>query len=161
MSARGNPRPGLWLRLLYRLPVALYRVGAAGWEAAFGLSWILVITRGRKSGREHAVMLDLLGVVGERYYVQAAYGASADWRKNIEAAGKLEAQVGPDRFAARLEVCDDREARRVMLVYVGAHPLYSPSIAWMLGYRGPLREPESVAAWLADRFGLLAIIRVG
>lgn len=158
MSSRGNPPPGLWLRLLYRVPVALYRVGAAGWETALGLSWILVVTRGRKSGREHAVMLDLLDVEGDRYYVQAAYGERADWRKNVAAAGKFEAQVGTHRFAARLEVCDDREARRVMLRYVQEHPLYSPAIAWMLGYRGP-REPESVSAWLVDRFGLLAIVR--
>jgi len=159
MSSHGNPRPGLWLRLLYRVPVALYRAGAAGWETALGLAWILIVTRGRKTGREHAVMLDLLGVEGDRYYVQAAYGERADWRKNIAAAGEFEAQVRADRFDARLEACDEREARRVMLAYVEAHPTYSPFIAWMLGYRGP-REPESIAGWLVARFGLLAIVRV-
>jgi deazaflavin-dependent oxidoreductase (nitroreductase family) len=160
MGPQGNPRPGFWLRLLYRLPVELYRSGAAGWESAIGLSWILLVTRGRKTGREHAVMLDLLGAVGDRYYVQAAYGEAADWRKNIEAAGEFEAQVGSDRFDARLEVCDDSEADRIMLAYVKAHPIYSPSIAWMLGYRGSLREPESVARWLVERFGMLAVVRL-
>ena len=159
MTSHGNPRPGPWLRLLYRVPVGLYRLGAAGGERALGLSWILLVTRGRKTGREHPVMLDLLGVEGDRHYVQAAYGEHADWRKNIEAAGNFDAQVGREHFQARLEVCDAHEARRVMLAYIEAHPFYSPLIARMLGYRGPLREPEAIASWLVDRFGLLAIVR--
>jgi len=160
MSAQGNPRPGLWLRLLYRLPVALYHSGAAGWESAIGFSWILLVTRGRKTGREHAVMLDVLGAEDGRHYVQAAYGEAADWRKNIAASGDFEAQVGRERFAARLEPVDDRDARRVMLAYVESHPLYSPTIAWMLGYRGSLREAESIAGWLVDRFSMLAVVRL-
>src|SRR5262249_44181662 len=120
MSPEANPPPGRWLRGLYRAPLALYRHGGAGWEAWIGWRWILVITRGRKTGREHAVLLDLIGQNqnDERFFVQAAYGRRADWVLNAEAAGELEAQVGRRRFVARMEWVADEEARRVMRAYV-------------------------------------------
>ena len=160
MSAEIEAPPARWLRILYRVPVGLYRLGAGGLIRAVGLRWILVITRGRKSGREHAVVLDLLGEEGDRHYVQAAYGRRADWLRNVEAAGDFVAQVGRRRFAARLEYVAGDEARRIMLAYLDAHPFYSPFIAWMLGYRGPLRSFPTVADWLIARFGMLAIVRV-
>ena len=158
VSPDRNAAPGRWLRLFYRAPVALYRHGGGGFERAIGWRWIMLVTRGRRSGREHAVMLDLLGHEGDRYYVQAAYGRRADWLRNIEASGEFEAQVGRRRFTARLEHIADDEARRIMLSYVEAHPIYSPFIARMLGYPGPLRAFATVADWLVDTFGMLAIL---
>ena len=160
MSPEIEARPARWLRLLYRIPVGLHRLGAGGLVRAVGLRWILVVTRGRKSGREHAVVLDLLGEEGNRFYVQAAYGRRADWLQNVEAAGDFVAQVGRRRFTARLEQVPNHEARRVMLAYLEAHPLYSPFIAWMLGYRDSLRSFPAIADWLVDRFSMLAIVRV-
>jgi hypothetical protein len=95
-----------------------------------------------------------------RYFVQAAYGRGADWVRNVEAHPRFEAQVGDRRFAARTEALEPSEARGVMVAYVRAHRFYSPAIAWMIGYRGPLGSPESVADWLIARFGMLAIVRL-
>jgi deazaflavin-dependent oxidoreductase (nitroreductase family) len=125
------------------------------------MRWILVATRGRQSGKPHEVLVDLLGedVAPERYFVQAAYGRSADWVRNIEAHGSFEAQVGRDRFAATLVTLSGKEAREVMMRYLRAHPLYSPLIAWMLGYRGSLGKKDDVADWLVESFGMFAVLR--
>ena len=157
-----NQRPGRWLRVLYRAPVVAYRLGLAGRESWIGMHWVLIVTRGRRSGREHSVLVDLLGKDEPRgrYFVQSAYGRSADWVKNIEARPLFEAQVGRQRFAARLEEVSPSEALRVMTDYVEAHRFYSPFIARMLGYRGSLRATDEVAEWLVGRFGMLAVVRV-
>jgi deazaflavin-dependent oxidoreductase (nitroreductase family) len=154
-------RPGKLLRALYRAPLVAYRLGLAGREHWIGMHWILVVTRGRRSGREHAVLLDLLGedASRRRHYVQAAYGRAADWVRNIEAHPRFEAQVGTERFAARMEPAQEEDARAVMLAYVRAHSFYSPFIARMLGYPGSLRDPAAVADWLVHRFGMFAIVR--
>ena len=154
-------RPGPLLRAFYRAPLVAYRLGLAGREQWIGMHWILIVTRGRRSGREHAVLLDLLGedASRRRYYVQAAYGREADWVRNIDAHPRFEAQVGTERFAARMESAPEEEARTVMLAYVRAHRFYSPFIARMLGYRRSLRDHEAVAAWLVEKFGMLAIVR--
>jgi hypothetical protein len=155
-------RPGPVLRALYKAPLVAYRLGLAGREHWIGMHWIAVVTRGRRSGKEHTVLLDLLGHDRERgrRYVQAAYGRDADWVRNAEASGgSVAAQVGRERFAARLESVAPGEAHAVMLAYVRAHSLYSPFIARMLGYRGTLRDHAAVADWLVDQFGMYAIVR--
>jgi len=162
MATKLEGKPGPWLRAIYRMPLAVYGAGFAGWERWLGLHWMLIATVGRRSGRPHAVLVDLLGhdPGRGRYFIQAAYGRCADWVRNIEARPIFEAQVGRERFRARMEEAGRQEAERVMLAYVRSHPLYSPGIAWMLGYRGPLRSPESVAAWLVEGFGMLVIVRL-
>jgi len=154
-------KPARWLRAIYRMPLAVYRLGFAGSERWLGMHWLLITTTGRRSGRPHRVLVDLLGhdPARGRYFIQAAYGRRADWVRNIEVHPVFEAQVGRERFRARMEEAERQEAERVMLDYVRAHPLYSPGIAWMLGYRGSLRSAESVAAWLVATFGMLAIVR--
>ncbi len=153
--------PGPLLRALYRMPLRLFRAGLAGWEPLIGMRWILVATRGRRSGKRHEVLLDLIGEdeASGRYFVQAAYGRNADWVRNIEATGAFEAQVGRDRFPAVLTTLPAGEAEEVMLRYVRAHPFYSPGIAWTLGYPGDRREPRAVARWLVASFGMFAVVR--
>jgi deazaflavin-dependent oxidoreductase (nitroreductase family) len=150
------------MRRIYRAPLLAYRAGLAGREHWLGMRWILIETIGRSSGRPHTVLVDLLGEArGEgRYFLQSAYGPASDWVRNAEASQKFWAEVGGERFEARLESVDDETARRILLAYVDAHPLYSPGIAWMLGYRGPLGEHRRIATWLADRFGMLAVVRL-
>lgn len=152
-------RPARWLRLLYRLPLIAYDAGLAGREQRLGLAWVLIETRGRTSGRVHRVLVDRIGEDASTVFVQSAYGGTSDWVKNARANGALWAEVRGERFAARLETPDDATSRRVMLAYVRAHPLYSPWIARMLGYRGSLRDPERVATWLVDELGTLALAR--
>jgi hypothetical protein len=69
-TAASKPSP--LRRLLFRLPLLLD--GRAGRTAqhlltrAIGIDWIAVETRGRRSGRPHTVVLDVVGHDADTYY---------------------------------------------------------------------------------------------
>src|SRR5262245_39433632 len=95
--------PGHLLRALFRLPVQLYERRFRGYDRLFNREWILLTTTGRKTGRPHRVMLDLVGhdPSTKRYYIQPGWGRRCDWVRNIEVHSEVQAQVGSDAFRAR------------------------------------------------------------
>lgn len=161
MSSSPRKRPSRLMSLIYRASLRAYRAGLGGREHWIGMRWILIETIGRRSGRPHSVLVDLLGEdpTEGRFFLQSAYGVTSDWVRNAQANERFWAEVGGARFEACLESVDDETARHILSAYVGAHPVYSPCIAWMLGYDGPLGAHGQIANWLVDRFGMLAVIR--
>ena len=87
---RSKPR-GL-VRLLFKLPVGLYRLHL-GW--LLGHRFLLLTHRGRVSGRIHTTMLEVVHYDRAtcESVVIAGYGAAADWLRNIQASPALEVQV--------------------------------------------------------------------
>ncbi len=154
-------RPEWWMRRLYRALLWSYDHGLAGREERLGLAWVLLETRGRRTGRLHRVLVDRLGSSsdGRRHFLQSAY-AESDWFKNARAAGNFSAEVRGERFDATLEIVDGATAHAVMLAYVRAHPRYAPFIARQLGAPPGLRDPEALSGWLVERFGMLAVRRI-
>ena len=152
-----STRPSGLLRAFYRMPVPLCR-RFGGAMRALGFPWIEVTTRGRKSGRPHTVLLDCLheDPATGRYFVQAAYGMNADWVKNALAAGTLEASVGAERFAAKLEVVSAEESKSVAQKVLAGHPIYIRIVALFMGHRE--LSAEGLARW-AEQFPTLAIRR--
>src|SRR5262249_26405392 len=45
----------------YRLPLWLHHAGIRGIERVLGIDWIVLTTRGRRTGAERSVMLDVVG----------------------------------------------------------------------------------------------------
>ena len=158
MSDASPPPPNPWLVRFFRLPVAIYRLGLPGYERLFGQRWILVTTTGRRTGRPHAVMLDLVGhdTTPGRYCIQSGWGRSVDWVRNIEAQPLVEAQLGRRRFTARVVDVSGAEGAEWALRFMKARPLQSRLMAKsMLGLE--LGSDEEVRAWLRDKavvFGL-------
>ena len=152
-------RPTGFRRFVFRAPVPLFRRGFGGVVRALGFPWIEVTTRGRKTGREHTVLLDCLhaDAATGRWFVQSAFGMGSDWVKNALAQGTFEAAVGKDRFAATLEVVPKEEAEKVADAIGAAHPIYIRIVALFMGHR------DLSAAGLrrfAEQFPTLAIRRV-
>ena len=93
-------RPGSLPRLLFRLPLLLERAGIRWTERLFarlmGVQWIVLETIGRRSGRPHEVMLDVVGYDRARntYYVQPAYGDRSDWVRNVRAQPTVSVRIG-------------------------------------------------------------------
>src|SRR5262249_23230184 len=88
MSATRPPRRetvrdriGLLRRLLFRAPLLLYRLGLGGLERLIGIEWIVLTTRGRRTGNSHSVMLDVIAhdAVSGTYYVQPADERRTHW----------------------------------------------------------------------------------
>ena len=92
-------------RSLFRIPLRLHRAGIRGLERVLGIDWIVLTTTGRRSGKPHAVMLDVVGhdAASDTYYLQPADGRRADWVRNVAANPVVTAEVGGRRFRARVQ----------------------------------------------------------
>jgi len=134
-------------RLVYRLPLRLEGTGLPELaQRLLGIDWIVLETRGRRTGKPHVVVLDVLHHDAERdrYYVQPAYGDAADWVRNVRREPRVTARVGARRFDARVRDVTGAEGAGVMLRFVRAHPWYARIVAWFVGHVHGLDRPEAV-----------------
>ena len=158
------PKPlGRWLRAFFRQPIYIYDCGFPGYERLFGQHWLLLTTKGRKTGKSHRVMLDLVGHDTEkkRYYIQPGWGRQSDWVKNIEGNPEVEAQVGKESFRARITEVSGSEGAEWLYRFRRQHPIQSWFVSkFMLGIRPPATQDETVIrAWLAKNFIVFALDR--
>jgi deazaflavin-dependent oxidoreductase (nitroreductase family) len=123
------------MRWLFGVPLFLQRVGLGGWERILGIRFIKIISKGRRTGRSHPVLVDILehDLVSNIYYVQSAYGERADWVKNIKANPVFEAQVGWKRFFASAERIPQSQAAEILFRYVDNHKRYAKTMMRAIG----------------------------
>ena len=150
MAAR---RPSGTLRRLLRAPAYLYR-WRSGW--LFGHRFLLLVHLGRRSGRRHCTVLEIVEYRRERReaVVISAFGSSADWLRNIEAAPHPEVMIGSQRFIAVHRRLAADEAERVLAGYERRNRLAAPIIravlSRLLGWRydGSAEHRRRIAAQL-------------
>ena len=70
-----------------------------------------VVTRGRRSGREHVVEL-WFGASSESVYLISGNGITADWFANMVAHPEVEVRFGGDRRIGLARVVSDPDERR-------------------------------------------------
>ena len=131
-------------RWLFRIPLLLHRAGIRGVERVLGIDWIVLTTTGRRSGRPHVVMLDVVGhhTPGDVYYVQPADGRRADWVRNVAANPTVTAEVGGRTFRARVDDVTGAEGAEVVLHFIRMHPLYARVIVWFVRYVDRVDVPD-------------------
>jgi len=131
-------------RWLFRIPLLLHRAGIRGLERVLGIDWIVLTTTGRRSGRAHVVMLDVVGhhAAGDVYYVQPAEGRRTDWVRNVAANPVVTAEVGGRRFQARVDDVMGAEGAEVVLHFIRTHPLYARVIVWFVRYVQRVDVPD-------------------
>lgn len=85
------------LRILFRLPIYLYRLDL-GW--VLGYRFLMVTHQGRKSGLLRQTVLEVVHYdsATSQSIVVAALGEQADWYRNVQAAAALEVQTGRLRY---------------------------------------------------------------
>jgi deazaflavin-dependent oxidoreductase (nitroreductase family) len=85
--------------------------------------WVLLTTRGRKSGRPREVLLPC-----ERFadglIVISTYGRRSNWIRNIERDPDVLVTCGGWVVPGRAEIIDDLETKRSL---VSAHPFFAPA----------------------------------
>jgi deazaflavin-dependent oxidoreductase (nitroreductase family) len=95
------------LASMNRYVVALYRLGVLPLFGA-GQTTMLLVTKGRKSGRRRAFPVGYFRIGGE-IHLLSGWGKDANWYKNLVAApDDVSLQVGFRRFPARARVIQDR-----------------------------------------------------
>jgi len=118
---------GLW-KVISAVHTRLYRLtrGRLGHQAA-GLSSLLLMTRGRRSGAERTVALTY--VPDGRDYVVVASNGGADrhpaWWLNLQADPHATVQVGADLVPIVARAADPDERHRLWPMLTAANPFYT------------------------------------
>jgi len=124
--------------LFFKTPVFLHKLGIVWWIEKFtGAQWMLITTTGRKSGKPRQVLVDVMKYDKETntYYVEAAYGARADWVRNIHTNPVFQAQVGRRKFAARAVVLSPEETGKKIVDFYRRRPAYTKAVTAMIGLK--------------------------
>jgi len=132
-----DKRPDRLLKLFFKVPVWLHKMGLGGWERVVGAQWMLITTTGRKTGKRRNVMVDVMDhdKATDTYYIEAAYGARADWYKNIQSNSVFEAQVGRRKFKARADALSTEGAGDMLVQFYRNKPAYTRSVMAMAGIK--------------------------
>jgi len=130
-------RPNQMLKFFFKVPVWLHKMGFGGWERLIGAQWMFITTIGRKSGKRRETMVDVMDYdkAADAYYIEAAYGARADWYKNIQANPTFEAQVGRRKFKARASALSTEGAGELLVQFFRSKPAYTRSVMAMAGMK--------------------------
>lgn len=131
-------------RWLYRLPLLLRRAGIRGYERILGIDWIAVTTRGRRSGRPHTVVLDVIGrdEGADTWYVSPANGRRSEWVRNALADPDVTVEVGRRRAAARARDATGAEGAEVFLRFLRDHPRYARLVARLVDFADMTRAAD-------------------
>jgi deazaflavin-dependent oxidoreductase (nitroreductase family) len=91
------------------------------------LPCLLLVTKGRRSGKKITVPL-IYGEAGDgRYVIIASRGGTPthpDWYLNLVAEPEVKVQVGTERFTAVASVCDEAEREALWKKMAAIYPPY-------------------------------------
>ena len=131
-STQRHPPRG-FSRLLYRLPISLYR-WHLGW--LLGGRFLLLNHVGRKSGRPRQAVVEVAGYdkATDIYLVAAGFGPKSDWYRNVVKTPDVTIQVGRRRLAVTAVPLSPQESGQAMVDYAHRHPGAARTLARVLGF---------------------------
>jgi deazaflavin-dependent oxidoreductase (nitroreductase family) len=106
--------------------------------------WVLLTTRGRRTGLPREVLLPCARD-GNRVLVVSTYGRRSAWIRNLETCPDVELASGGRKVAGRAEIVDDVARKHALAARMPFVPLVPIGFAQSLA-RGVLRGP--LVAWL-------------
>jgi deazaflavin-dependent oxidoreductase (nitroreductase family) len=106
--------------------------------------WVLLTTRGRKTGLPREVLLPCARD-GSRVLVVSTYGRRSAWIRNLEACPEIELTSRGKKVRGRAEIIDDVARKHALAAEMPFTPLLPIGLAQSLA-RGALRGPT--VAWL-------------
>ncbi len=131
-------------RFFVRLPIWLYRL-RLGW--LLGGRFLLLSHTGRKTSLPRRTVLEVVhhDTDSATYFVAAAWGAKAQWLRNIQARPRIEVTVGRRRFGAIARVVSPEEAERVLETYARQHRIAMRALGRLLGSSDPHELSKTLA----------------
>lgn len=129
--ARKGPPTGV-ARLLFRLPVHVYRLGLG---RLFGSRLMLLTHRGRKTGRQRQAVIEVVGGDATTGYLACSgFGRGAAWYRNVLAEPHVTIQVGNRRLPVRAEPLTEEQGAEAMAAYARRHPRAARKLCRLLGF---------------------------
>jgi deazaflavin-dependent oxidoreductase (nitroreductase family) len=156
MPRSTTSRLSLWFS---RLPVLAYRL-LPGYERLFGKRWMLVTTRGHRTGLPRSVLLDLVGhdPASGRYYIQPGH-RSAAWVGNVRAHPFVRVQIGRAEFDARVIDASGPEGAEHVFAFTRKHRLQARLVEWLIPeLKPPKGSVAEVKEWLASHVLVFALV---
>lgn len=133
-------RPNRLLRVLFRLPVYLYRLRLG---RVLGTRFLLLTHRGRRSGHLYQTAIEVVrwNAVRHEATVVAAWGERSDWYRNIQASPAVAVQIAGRRYDApgqRFLAPD--ETYDLLEQYRREHRWAATALSRLLGW--PVNDPQ-------------------
>ena len=124
-----------------RTPVLLYRTPL---RTMLGRLYVQVEHRGRKSGRIYRTVVDRLHIDAEsgEVFVTSAWGDTADWYRNIQAAPSPGIWIGRRRFEPMQRFLGPDEAYEIHRLAKQERPLAMRFGLAVVGYPFPKTEEQ-------------------
>lgn len=148
-------RPAGAVRLTFRLPIYLYRFGLG---KVLGYRFLLLVHRGRKSGRLRETVLEVIRhdpATGESV-VLSGRGEKADWYHNIQASPALEIRTGGRRYVPEQRFLAPEENHAIISGYARRHPLAFRFLTNAFGFGYPVDGTEDERQQFAESLRLVA-----
>jgi deazaflavin-dependent oxidoreductase (nitroreductase family) len=121
---------------------------------------IILVNRGRKSGRFYRTPVSILAENPEReeIFVSPMWSRSTDWYRNVVAGGLVEIHVRGEKRQVEWRELDEAEGRTVAEAFRDAHPFYSRIIVRRLARLNRLEgDPEEAVVRNLPMLGLRRI----
>jgi deazaflavin-dependent oxidoreductase (nitroreductase family) len=145
------------LKWLLRVPQAIYAARAG---RLLGHRFLLLTHRGRRTGRAHTTVLEVLwwDRDAREAVVLSGWGRRANWYRNVVAAGAAEVTIAAEHWPARVRSLGPAEAAAVLADYERRNRVARPLVRRLLSRLGGIDYDGSEAArrTLAQRLPLLA-----
>ncbi len=128
-----TPPRGL-ARLLFRLPIWLYRLGLGG---LLGDRFMLLTHIGRKSGLKRHTMLEVVRYDKEKntFIAAAGFGPQSDWYRNIHVNPHVTVQTSQHTWQMTAYFLKPEQAGKELLDYAQRYPLALRELSRFMGYR--------------------------
>ncbi|WP_216215601.1 nitroreductase family deazaflavin-dependent oxidoreductase [Amycolatopsis aidingensis] len=128
---RPDPPKGL-SRLLYRLPIHLYRAGF-GW--LLGQRFMMLTHTGRVSGKRRQIVIEVVEHAADGSYLAASgFGTKADWYRNVRKQPNVTIHIGRRSIPVTAEQLSAEDGAALMARYAGRHPRAARKLASLMGF---------------------------
>lgn len=149
-------KPSGFLRLLFRMPLLLYRMNLG---FLLGDRFLMLTHTGRRSGLPRQAVIEVVDHDKETdtYYVAAAWRNKSDWYLNVLKNPEVKVQAGNRRFEAEANQISSEEAQEVLWSYAQKHPTALRELTrLMLGEHLP--PTHATCVQLAESIPLIALV---
>ena len=127
---RPAPPSGL-ARLLWRLPIHLYRLGLG---RLLGGRLMLLHHVGRVSGRHRRAVIEVVHRDRRGHVAASGFGTRSDWYRNVMAHPDVVIQTAGRTVPVRAERIPTDEAAAIMARYAARHPRAARRLCAVMGF---------------------------
>ncbi|MCO6450833.1 MAG: nitroreductase family deazaflavin-dependent oxidoreductase [Caldilineales bacterium] len=133
VQTRAPKPPSGLTRILFRLPIYLYKIGLGG---LLGGRFLLLNHAGRKSGLPRQTVVEVVrhDAPNDTYIIASGFGEGSQWFQNLMHTPAATIQVGRRRMSAHARRLSSDEGAAEMADYAQRNPKAARTLAGYMGF---------------------------